>query len=103
MYRVKFWISIIRIFLIQKRKFTPITISDEGLEMIGFFSVDCTAKEGKWHPDSEIKIDKNDYVIRNGEKTKEFWDGKITCDNKPQRLKICNICGDETVWEIADT
>ena len=87
----------------SKKKFTPITISDEGLEMIEFLSVDCTAKEGKWHSDSEIKIDKNGYVIRNGEKTKEFWDGKITCENKPQRLKIRNICGDETVWEIADT
>lgn len=87
----------------SKKKFTPITISDDGLEMIEFLSVDCTAKEGKWHSDSEIKIDKNGYVIRNGEKTKEFWDGKITCENKPKRLKIRNICGDETVWDIADT
>lgn len=87
----------------SKKKFTPITISDDGLEMIEFLSIDCTVKEGKWHSDSEIKIDKNGYIIRNGEKTKEFWDGKITCENKPMRLKIRNICGDETVWEIADT
>ena len=33
-------------------------------------------------------------------KTKEFWDCRITSDNKPLRIKIRNICGDETVWEV---
>lgn len=84
----------------SKKKFTPITISDDGLEMIEFLSVDCTSKDGEWHSDSEIKIDKNGYVIRNGEKTKEFWDGTICSEKKPMRLKIRNICGDETVWEV---
>ena len=40
------------------------------------------------------------YVVRNGEKTKEFWDGAIRSEKKPLRLKIRNICGDETMWEI---
>jgi adenine-specific DNA-methyltransferase len=40
-------------------------------------------------------------VIRNGSKTKTFWDGSITSDAQPLRLKIRNICGDETVWDIA--
>lgn len=84
----------------SKKKFTPITISDDGLEMIEFLSVDCTSKDGEWHSDSEIKIDKNSYVIKNGKKTKEFWDGKICCKKKPLRLKIRNICGDETIWEV---
>lgn len=84
----------------SKKKFTPITISEDGLEMIEFLSVDCTSKDGEWHSDSEIKIDKNGYVIVNGSKTKEFWDGKIRCEKKPLRLKIRNICGDETVWEV---
>lgn len=83
-----------------KKKFTPITISDDGLEMIEFLSVDCSSKDGKWHSDSEIKIDKNGYVIVNGNKTKEFWDGRICSEKKPLRLKIRNICGDETVWEV---
>lgn len=83
----------------RKKKFNPITISEEGLELIEYLSVDCTAAEGPWHSDSEIKIDKLGYVIRNGVKTKEFWDGRITSDKRPLRLKIRNICGDETVWE----
>ena len=83
-----------------KKPFKPIEISDTGLELIEYLSLDCTAGQGEWHSDSEIKIDKNGFVIRNGEKTKEFWDGTIRSEKKPLRLKIRNICGDETVWEI---
>ena len=83
-----------------KKPFKPIEISEEGLELIEYLSLDCTAADGAWHSDSEIKIDKLGYVIRNGEKTKEFWDGAICSEKKPLRLKIRNICGDETVWEI---
>ena len=84
----------------EKKPYKPIIISDDGLELIEFISVDCTSTEGEWHSDSEIKIDKLGYVIRNGVKTKEFWDCRITSDNKPLRIKIRNICGDETVWEV---
>ena len=83
-----------------KKPFKPIEISEEGLELIEYLSLDCTAADGAWHSDSEIKIDKLGYVIRNGEKTKEFWDGAIRSEKKPLRLKIRNICGDETMWEI---
>ena len=83
-----------------KKPYKPIEISEDGLELIEFLSVDCTATEGEWHSDSEIKIDKNGFIIVNGNKTKEFWDGRIRCEKKPLRLKIRNICGDETVWEI---
>lgn len=83
-----------------KKPFKPIEISEEGLELIEYLSLDCTAADGAWHSDSEIKIDKLGYVIRNGEKTKEFWDGAIRNEKKPVRLKIRNICGDETMWEI---
>lgn len=83
-----------------KKPFKPIEISDAGLELIEYLSLDCTASQGEWHSDSEIKIDKNGFVIRNGEKTKEFWDGTIRSEKKPLRLKIRNICGDETVWEV---
>ena len=83
-----------------KKPYKPIEISEDGLELIEFLSVDCTAAEGEWHSDSEIKIDKNGFVVVNGNKTKNFWDGKIRCEQKPLRLKIRNICGDETVWEV---
>lgn len=86
-----------------KKAFKPIDISEEGLELIEFLSLDCTAAEGAWHSDSEIKIDKLGYVIRNGNKTKAFWDGCIRADQQPLRLKIRNICGDETVWEVGQT
>lgn len=87
----------------EKKPYKPIIVSDDGLELIEFISVDCTFSEGEWHSDSEIKIDKLGYVIKNGTKTKEFWDGKISCEAKPLRLKIRNICGDETVWKIDNT
>ena len=83
-----------------KKPYKPIEISEEGLELIEFLSLDCTDAEGEWHSDAEIKIDKNGYVLFNGTKTKQFWDGKIRTDKPPLRLKIRNICGDETVWNL---
>lgn len=85
------------------KKYTPITISEEGLETIEYVSLDCTNKDGIWHSDSEIKIDgKTSYVIINGEKKKEFWDGTIKSEKKPLRLKVRNICGDETIILIKE-
>ena len=84
----------------SSKKYQPIEISEEGLELIEFLSVDCTSTEGEWHSDAEIKIDKNGFMMINGKKTKEFWDGSIRCERAPLRLKIRNICGDETVWAI---
>ena len=84
----------------SKKAFKPIEISEEGLKLIEFLSLDCTSTEGEWHSDSEIKIDKLGYVIRNGQKTKQFWDGTIQSEKQPLRVKIRNICGDETVWEV---
>lgn len=82
------------------KKFKPIVISEEGLELIEWLSVDCTKTDGEWKSDSEIKIDKLGFVIKNGTKTKDFWDGTIKSETKPLRLKIRNICGDETVWKV---
>ena len=84
----------------SKKAFKPIEISEDGLELIEFLSLDCTAADGEWHSDSEIKIDKLGYVIRNGQKTKTFWDGTIQSEKQAKRLKIRNICGDETVWTV---
>ena len=83
-----------------KKAYHPIVISDSGLELIEWLSVDCTSAECEWHSDSEIKIDKDGYISVNGTKTKTFWDGTIKSNQKPLRLKIRNICGDETVWKM---
>ncbi|GAU76836.1 DNA methyltransferase [Fusibacter sp. 3D3] len=81
----------------EKKPYNPIVISDEGLELIEFLSVDSTSSDSEWHSDGEIKIDKIGYVVKNGVKTKENWDGSIRSEKKPLRLKIRNICGDETI------
>lgn len=86
----------------KKPKFVKIEVSDEGLECIEWLSLDCQSSEksAPWHSDVEVKIDAAGYVIRNGKKTSQLWDGTISTDdnaNMPLRLKIRNICGDETV------
>ncbi len=86
----------------KEKKHSPIIISDEGLETIEWVSLDCSTadKNAAWHSDSEIKIDKLGYVLQNGIKTNEFWDACICCDHKPLRMKIRNICGDETIYTL---
>ena len=84
----------------EKKPFKEILISEDGLELVEYLSLDCTSAEGEWHSDSEIKLTKEGYVILNGKKTQELWDATIRSDKKPLRLKIRNICGDETVWEV---
>ena len=86
----------------KEKKYTHITISDEGLEIIEWISLDCTLaeKNAPWHSDSEIKIDKLGYVIKNGIKTNEFWDACIYSEEKPLRIKVRNICGDETIYVL---
>lgn len=88
---------------LQKGKdFKPLEISEEGLETIEWLSLDCTTADPKapWHSDAEIKIDRLGYVTRNGIKTQDFWDATICSETKPLRLKIRNICGDETVYVL---
>ena len=84
----------------KKAKFVPIVISDEGLETIEWLSVDCThaEKSAPWHSDMEIRIEKTGTATINGKKTVGYWDGTITSEDKPLRLKIRNVCGDETVF-----
>ncbi|MGM9704840.1 MAG: DNA methyltransferase, partial [Prevotella sp.] len=86
----------------KEKTYKPILIIDEGLETIEWLSLDCTTavKDASWHSDSEIKIDKMGYVIKNGVKTTEYWDTFIRSRNKPLRMKIRNICGDETVFVL---
>ena len=86
-----------------RKKFKPIQISNTGLECIEYLSLDCTSDSGKWHSDSEIKIDKKGYITVNGNDTKDFWDGTIRADNEPLRLKVRNICGDESIINLKNS
>lgn len=80
--------------------FNPIDISEEGLELIELVSLDCKNEEGEWFSSTEIKIDKLGYVIYNGKKSKDFWNGKIISKEKPLRVKVRNISGDESVFGV---
>lgn len=82
------------------KKLVRIQLSEEGLETIEWVSLDCTSaeKDAPWHSDTEIKIDKFGYAIKDGKKTSDYWDACIRSMQKPLRMKIRNICGDETVF-----
>lgn len=82
-----------------KKKSVALTISPEGLEAIEMVSVDCTTAEqdAPWHSDAEVKIERTGCVTRDGRKTTDLWDGTIPSDHRPLRLKVRNICGDETI------
>lgn len=90
----------------KEKKFTPIEISESGLETIEWVSLDCNTgdKDAAWYSDAEILIDKLGYVVKNGvkksKKEQVFWDATISCEHKPKRMKIRNICGDETVFVL---
>ena len=84
------------------KAFRPITLSEEGLETIELISLDCTSADpgSPWHSDAEIFIDRLGYARRDGVETKAFWDGTIASGRRPLRLKVRNICGDETVYPL---
>ena len=86
----------------SKKPFNPITLSEDGLETIEFLSLDCASADtaSPWHSDSEVLIDRLGYVRKNGKDTKELWNGTIESERKPLRLKIRNICGDETIYQL---
>lgn len=81
---------------------TPLTLSEDGLEQIEYLSLDCTGSEGVWHSDTEVLIDRKGFVTIDGVDSKELWDGSITypSDQQPLRIKVRNICGDETVLTL---
>lgn len=84
----------------KKGKFKPITISDNGLELIEYVSLDCTKDDGVWNSDAEIKIEYTSKLTVDGKKTDNYWNGKIYSTQKPLRIKVRNICGDETIFKI---
>lgn len=80
------------------KPFKEIKISESGLELIELVSADCTSAKGPWNSDAEVKIDKFGFVSYNGEKTGKLWDGTLACPKNPLRIKVRNICGDESVF-----
>ena len=84
----------------KKGKFKPIVVSDNGLELIEYISLDCTNDEGTWRSDTEIKIEYTSKLVVNGKKTNEYWNGKVYSAKKPLRMKVRNICGDETTFKV---
>ncbi len=83
-----------------KRGFTPIRLSEEGLETLEAVSADCTSATGPFHADRDLRLDKLGRVILAGEKTDAFWDGTLSLPAKPLRLRFRNICGDESILPV---
>ena len=86
----------------HKTQFVPVTISDEGLETVEWLSLDCqnADRTAPWHSDSEVRIEKDGTATVNGHKSGELWDATISADVRPLRLKVRNVCGDETVFVL---
>ena len=85
------------------QQYAPVCMSENQLEAIEWVSLDCTEAEATapWHSDAEVKIEPDCTVRLNGGlKNKMLWDGIIqTLDDRcPRRMRIRNICGDETTY-----
>ena len=70
------------------------------MELIEFLSVDCTAQpKESGIPTAKSRSTKTVLSLSNGNKTKNFWDGKIRCRTKtaspenPQHLRRRNGLG----------
>ncbi len=83
-----------------KRGFTPIRISEEGLETLESIAADCTSATGPFRADRDLRVDKLGRVVLDGAKTPDLWDGTLSLPSKPLRLRFRNICGDESVIQV---
>jgi adenine-specific DNA-methyltransferase len=83
-----------------KKGFTPIRLSEEGLETLEAVAADCTSSDGPFHADRDLKLDKLGRVVLDGAKTSDFWNGTLALPSKPLRLRFRNICGDETTVPV---
>ena len=71
----------------RKKTFTPIALSDDGLELVEAVSLDCTSADGPWTADAEVRIDKKGHATGNGaapiapakgkKAARAFWDGAV--------------------------
>jgi len=78
----------------------PLTVSDAGLECIEWVGLDCDCADpnAPWHSTTELYIRPQGHVVLNGKATDRLWDGTISTpdERRPLRMKVRNICGDET-------
>lgn len=83
----------------KESAYQRIELSNEGLECVEWLSLDCThaGKDAPWHSDVEIKIEKAGTVTQDGHKADALWDATIFSEQRPLRMKVRSICGDETV------
>lgn len=89
--------------LYQVRDLLRKSISKEW-ETFVIYYLNCTFVnlDAHLHPDWETKIDKDRTITINGCKTSDFRAGTIHADTKPLRMKIRNICGDETIIALTE-
>ena len=85
-----------------RTEYQPICLSESGLEAVEWIGLDCVNGDinAEWAGSEEILIEPDGYITVNGTKTRNFWDGKIRSDEKPLRVKVRNICGDESIFSI---
>ena len=86
----------------KRSDFKPLHLSDEGLECVEWLALDSTTADPRapWHSDVELKIERSGTVTLNGKKSPDLWDGTLRTDQRPLRLKLRSICGDETVFTL---
>ena len=100
--------------LLNNEDFVPIKISSSGLECIEYIAVDCKNSDMNkpFCATHDIKIDKEGYAHIDCKKKKvndkgknikfDIWDGTIKSVEKPLRLKVRNICGDESIIPLVE-
>ena len=61
-----------------------------------------THAEGPWQSAAEVRIEPSGVVTRNGAKTKDRWDATLFCEgpDRPKRLRIRSVLGDETTFAL---
>ncbi len=78
---------------------SELPLSESGLELLEWISLDCQSADGCWHSDEEWNIDtKGRFRDKTGYVT--AWEGDIWCARPPQRLKVRDICGRELEMKL---
>ena len=96
----------------KNNSFKPIKISKSGLECIEYIAVDCESDDlsKPFNATVDIYIDDKGLAHYNCQTKKtdakgktvkfDIWDGSIKSVEQPLKLKVRNICGDETIIKI---
>ncbi len=74
-------------------------LSESGLELLEWISLDCQSASGCWHSDEEWSIDAQGRY-RDTTGLVAIWEGAVWCAQPPQRLKVRDICGRELEMKL---